>query len=110
METEKFGMFDRFRSHVAPGTLEEIRAFLEMEEEVREYAVEAAEEGKIAVRMTLEKFSFVLAKHIFLQLTEFMRRSYFNIYAGEEIGEQVRFLYLTGVDGKDGIKMEILIG
>ena len=45
-----------------------------------------------------------------MHLSEFMRHSYFNIYMGEELKNQVRYYFVTGLSGKDGIKMEVLIG
>ena len=38
-----------------------------------------------------------------------MRRSCYNIYTSEETKEGVRYLFLTGMEGRDGIKMDITI-
>ena len=38
-----------------------------------------------------------------------MRHSYYNVYTSEETKEGVRYLFLTGAEGLDGMKMEIII-
>jgi len=38
-----------------------------------------------------------------------MRQSYFNVYVCEEIEEKVRYQFLTGLSGKDGVRMEVAI-
>ncbi len=110
METEALKIFEEFRSHVRPEMLEDIRMFLGVEEGVGECLVEADREQKIYVNIILEKFSYTLAKNVFLHLSEFMRHSYFNIYMGEELKNHGRYYVVTGLSGKDGIKMEVLIG
>ena len=110
MEIKHNKIFDEFHSYADSAILEDIRMFLEAEEAVDEYHVETDEGNKIFVNMVLEKFSYLVARNIFLKLAEFMRRSYYNVYTCEEKGEQVCYRYLTGMHGKDGIKMEIVIG
>ncbi len=101
--------FQNFRPHVRQDMIEDIRLFLGVEEGVGEYQVEADREQKISVNITLEKFSYALAKNIFLHLSEFMRHSYFNVYAVEEVEDWVCYRFVTGLSGKDGVKMEVVI-
>ena len=110
MERENLKIFEEFRPHAEPGMLEDIRLFLGIEEGVSECRIEADDSQKIYVNILLEKFSYLLAKNIFLHLSEFMRHSYFNIYACEEIEERVHYHFITGLSGKDGVKMEVIIG
>lgn len=109
MRTASLKIFGDFRGHVSAKMLEDIRLFLGVEEGVSEYHVEADEEQKIHVNITLEKFTYALAKNIFLHLAEFMRRSCFNVYIGEEIEDQVCYRFVTGKSGGDGIKMEVVL-
>lgn len=109
METEIFKIFQEFRPHIDSGMLEDIRLFLGVEEGVSECRVEADGSQKIYVNILLEKFSYLLAKNVFLHLAEFMRHSYFNIYVCEEMEERVRYHFITGLSGKDGVKMEVAI-
>ncbi len=110
MGAEDLKIFNEFRPCVRPDMLEDIRLFLGVEEGVGGCLVEADSEQIIHVNITLEKFSYALAKNIFLHLSEFMRHSFFNIYAGEELEDQVRYHFVTGLSGQDGVKMEVLIG
>lgn len=110
MTAENLKIFKEFRSHAEPRMLEEIRLFLEVEDGVSECNVKADERQKIYVNILLEKFSYALAKNIFLRLSEFMRHSYFNVYFCEEIEDLVRYHFLTGLSGKDGVRMEVVIG
>lgn len=103
-------IFEEFHPCTDPGILEEIRAFLETEDIIDAYHIDADEHNKIFVNVKLKSFTYLAARNIFLELTEFMRRSYFNIYAGEEEGERIRCLFLTGMSKRDGIKMEVVIG
>lgn len=109
MEAANYKIFEEFRPHAAPGMLEDIRLFLGVEEGVSECRVEADDSQKIYVNIQLEKFSYLLAKNIFLHLSEFMRHSYFNVYVCEEMEERVRYRFLTGLSGKDGVKMEVVV-
>ena len=61
-------VFEQFRSRVEPGMLEEIRLFLGVEEGVSDYSVGEDKYQKIYIHIFLEKFSYVLAKNIFLHL------------------------------------------
>lgn len=110
MTAEKLKIFEEFRPHAEPGMLQEIRLFLGVEDGVSEYNVKSDESQKICVNILLEKFSYVLAKNVFLHLSEFMRHSYFNVYVCEEAEELVRYHFLTGLSGKDGVRMEVVIG
>lgn len=103
-------IFEEFRSCMDSGVLEEIRAFMETDDMIKEYRIETDEHNKIFVDVTLKSFTYLTARNIFLGFAEFMRRSYFNIYAGEETGERMRYLFLTGMPERDGIKMEVVIG
>lgn len=109
METKNFKIFEEFHSHAGPEMLEDIRLFLGVEDGVTEYRVETDDSQKIYVSILLEKFSYLLAKNIFLHLSEFMRHSYFNVYVCEEMEETVRYRFVTGLSGKDGVKMEVVI-
>lgn len=110
MREESLKIFEEFRPRVRPDMLEDIRLFLGVEEGVGGCLVEADGEQMIHVNITLEKFSYALAKNVFLHLSEFMRHSLFNIYVGEELEDRVRYYFVTGLSGKDGVKMEVLIG
>ncbi|MCI8781930.1 MAG: hypothetical protein HFG83_09975 [Dorea sp.] len=107
MERENLKIFEEFRSHAKPEMLEDIRLFLGVEDGVGECRVETDDSQKIYVNIVLEKFSYLLAKNIFLHLSEFMRHSYFNVYACEEMEERVCYHFITGLSGKDGVKMEV---
>lgn len=109
MAADNMKVFEQFRSRVEPGMLEEIRLFLGVEDGVSDYSVGADKYQKIYIHIFLEKFSYVLAKNIFLHLSEFMRQSYFNVYVCEEIEEKVCYQFLTGLSGKDGVRMEVAI-
>ena len=103
-------IFEEFHACEEPEIFDNIRAFLGMDDLIETCHIEVDESNKIFVNVTLKKFSYLAARHIFLGLTEFLRRSYYNVYAGEELGERMRYLFLTGMPGKDGIKLEVVIG
>ncbi len=109
MERVRSRIFEEFRPRIEPGITEYIEAYLESEESVERYDVGMDPDGQILVHAVLVKFSFVAAKSVFLELSELIRRSCFNIYTNEESEEQVRYLFVTGVSGRDGIKMEMVI-
>ena len=106
---DRFRIFEGFRSQIGADSLEDIEGFIRAEEAVEEYMVESDAEDGIKSHMTLKSFSFLAAKDIYLRLAEFMRRSCYNIYTSEETKEGVRYLFLTGMEGRDGIKMDITI-
>ena len=107
-DIERF--FEEFLPCSDSGILEEIRAFMETDDLIDVYHIEADEYNKIFVNVTLKKYSYLAAQTIFLGLARFMRRSYFSVYAGEETGERMRYLFVTGMPEKDGFKMEVMIG
>lgn len=110
MEAENWKIFEEFRPHAEPEMLEGIRLFLGVEEGVSECRVETDASRKIYVNILLDRFSYLLAKNVFLHLSEFMRHSYFNVYVCDEMEERVRYRFITGLSGKDGVKMEVVIG
>lgn len=107
--TERFRIFEEFQPHVRAEDLESIEGFLEAEGAVQEYRVDVDTKDQVRIYIMLMKFSFQAAKDVFLRLSEFMRRSCYNIYANEETSDGVRYLYLTGTSGWDGLKMEVVI-
>lgn len=107
---EKHGFFERFNPVIDRTALEEVREYLTTDKAVEEYQADMDGNKKIVVRIVLKKFSYQAAKQSFLGLSEFMRRSYFNIYACDELEECVRFRFCTGSEAGDGIKMEVIIG
>jgi len=109
MEKAESRIFEEFCPYVEPGIVEYIEMFLESEELVERYEVKEGRKGQIDIHATLVNFTFVTAKKVFLELSELVRRSFFNVYVGEEQGEQVRYLYITGMSGRDGIKIEMVI-
>ena len=107
--TDRLRIFEEFHSKIGERTLDDIGEFLGAEDAVESYRTEASERDGIRIGVTLKKFSFLTAKDIFLRLSEFMRHSYYNVYTSEETKEGVRYLFLTGAEGLDGMKMEIII-
>ncbi len=108
-DTGRMSFFHEFRCAAGQETVDEIRGYLVTDKGIEEYGVEMDDNGCIIVKIILKEFSYQGAKSSFLNLAEYMRRSYYNVYAGEEVGEQVRYLFCTGIAGRDGIKMEVVI-
>ena len=84
--TERFRIFEEFQPHVRAEDLESIEGFLEAESTVQEYRVDVDTKDQVRIYIVLMKFSFQAAKDVFLRLSEFMRRSCYNIYRYLRIG------------------------
>lgn len=110
MEKDRKRIFDDFRSVAKEGMLDDIREYLSTDEGIEDYQVGMDSERDIIIKILLKKFSYQGAKNCFLDLSAYMRRSYYNIYECEECEEQVRYMFCTGISGRDGIKCEVTIG
>ena len=106
----KGAFFNNFNPTVDQRELEEVREYLTTDQAIEEYQAEMDGNRKIVVKIVLKKFSYQAAEQSFLGLSDFMRRSYFNVYACEEYEECVRYRFCTGLEEEDGIKMGVIIG
>lgn len=109
MEKDRKRIFDGFCSVADQGMLDDIRTYLSTDDGIGDYQVEIDSERNIVIKMLLKKFSYLSAKNCFLSLSEYMRRSYYNVFECEECEEQVQYIFCTGISGRDGIKCEVTI-
>ena len=98
-----------FPSHIDVGMSRDIKAFMDGSKEILSYKITADADSKILINIKLKECTIPLAKNIFLKFVNFVGYGYFNLYIKEELGEQIKYLYITANQEWYGTKMEVFI-